>query len=110
MCCKKLEQTYHLTCRFSTAKRVNYLMKMFMRAILNYTVLFFFLLVKEANAQIHYFNSEAFWQRLSLQKNNEPITIHKKDTAVIIATNRVFHDTALRFLPDEHNGGIRYFV
>ena len=85
-------------------------MKMFMRAILSYTDLFFFLWANEANAQIHYFNSDACWQHLSLKTTNEPITIHKKDTAVIIATNRVFHDTALRFLPDEHNGGIRYFV
>lgn len=85
-------------------------MKISRQFIFIYAVFFFFLPTNNARAQISYFNSEAFWQRLCLKTKDYPVHIHEQDTAVIIATNRVFNDTALHFLPDVHNGGVNYFI
>lgn len=74
------------------------------------TILFIFLLNNPVHAQTGYFNSEEYWHRFSLKAYDYPLHIQENDTAVIIATNRIFNDTALRFLPDKYHGGIRYFI
>ncbi|HTN46988.1 MAG TPA: alpha/beta hydrolase [Flavipsychrobacter sp.] len=47
---------------------------------------------------------------MKLQPRHAPAQIKKDDTAIIMASNRLFQDTAFRFLPDASVGGIRYFV
>jgi hypothetical protein len=64
----------------------------------------------KVHAQVGYFNSDAFWKQMKLQPRHAPAQIKKEDTAIIMASNRLFQDTAFRFLPDASVGGIRYFV
>lgn len=71
---------------------------------------FFLITIIDSKAQIDYFNSDDFWHKMSLKPLNYKATISTGDTAVIIASNRVFNDTDIRFLPDIYKGGIRYFV
>lgn len=85
-------------------------MKRLQRLFFSGTVFLLFLLNHPLYAQISYFNSDDYWHRFSLKAQDYPLQIHENDTAVIIATNRVFDDTALRFLPDKYHGGIRYFI
>ncbi len=67
------------------------------------------IIAMKANAQNSHFNSDEFWNRCSLVIDRD-VEITANDTVAIIASNRVFNDTALRFLPDECGRRVNYFV
>jgi hypothetical protein len=74
------------------------------------SLLFFLSATVAIQAQIAYFNTDAFWSKMSLKPSEYPTKIHPSDTAVIVASNRVFKGTAFRFLPDVYKGGVSYYV
>jgi hypothetical protein len=73
-------------------------------------ILCFLLTPLSAHAQIEFFNTEAFWQKLVQDPASTEVRLSPGDTAIVVASNRIPDTANLRFMSMLRDGKqVRYF-